>query len=70
MYDILKEPLNFRENYNKTLYAVPISFSSLLMYIYLSSFISVFFHEIGHYFFYKYNYKKLKKTERKNYKYE
>ena len=54
MYDILKEPLNFRENYNKTLYAVPISFSSLLMYIYLSSFISVFFHEIGHYFFYKY----------------
>ena len=54
IFEITREPLNFRDHYNKTLYAVPISFTSLISFIYFSSFSSIFFHEVGHYFFYKY----------------
>jgi hypothetical protein len=53
LYNIASSPLNFKQNYLETLYAVPIKFKSLIGFIYLSTFISVCFHEIGHYFFYK-----------------
>jgi hypothetical protein len=55
IYNILSEPLNFKENYLKTLYKVPISFSTIIGYIYLASFISTLIHEFGHYFIYKTN---------------
>lgn len=51
--DLLVTPLNFKENYFKTLYQVPFKFSSLIGFIYLSAFVSIVFHELGHYFFYK-----------------
>lgn len=54
VFEISKSPLNFSENYKKTLYSVSVPFTQLITYIYLASFISTFFHEIGHYFFYKY----------------
>lgn len=53
LYNIASSTLNFKQNYLETLYAVPIKFKSLIGFIYLSTFISVCFHEIGHYFFYK-----------------
>jgi len=55
LLNILSEPLNFKENYIQTLYKVPISFSTIIGYIYLASFISTLIHEFGHYFIYKRN---------------
>ena len=56
IYDLASEPLNFKDHYLKTLYLVPYSFSTLLIvFIYLSSFISTSIHEFGHYFIYKLN---------------
>lgn len=51
--DLLREPLLFKENYLKTLYAVPVSFSSIIGFIYLASILSSLFHETGHYLLYK-----------------
>lgn len=50
---IFSSPLNFKENYLKTLYQVPVSFSAIFGFIYLAAFISTLVHEFGHYFIYK-----------------
>lgn len=52
-FDLLSSPLNFKENYFKTLYLIPFNFGSLVGYIYLASFCSVAFHEFGHFVMYK-----------------
>ncbi len=58
IFNILSEPLHFKENYISTLYKVPVSFSAIFGYIYLASFLSTLIHEFGHYFIYKRNYGK------------
>jgi hypothetical protein len=51
--NLLSEPLSFQANYIETLYNVPIPFSKVFGFIYLSTFLSICIHEFGHYFFYK-----------------
>ncbi|NAW50202.1 hypothetical protein GNY06_01965 [Elizabethkingia argentiflava] len=53
VYNLVITPLNFRENYLEMLYSVPVSFSSIVGFIYLSVTVSLFIHELGHYFVYK-----------------
>ncbi|MGG5506130.1 MULTISPECIES: hypothetical protein [unclassified Myroides] len=53
LFFLVARPFSFSEHYKRTLYLVPYSFSSLLVFIYLGAFLSMVIHELGHYFFYK-----------------
>jgi hypothetical protein len=53
LFATFNSPLAFKKNYLETLYKVPISFTSIVKYIYISALTTVAFHEFGHYLFYK-----------------
>lgn len=44
---------NFKSDYLETIRAVPVSFTSIIIFIYFGSFLTVCFHELGHYIAYK-----------------
>lgn len=53
IFATFNSPFAFKKNYLETLYKVPISFTSIVKYIYISALTSVAFHEFGHFIFYK-----------------
>ena len=53
VFTTFNSPIAFKKNYLETLYKVPISFSSIVKYIYISALTTVAFHEMGHFLFYK-----------------